>query len=442
MNLVLADRFRTDPRRVTKAIAHPQFLEYSPQLKAFMRRSREADGQPEQVLYLQAQMANALLGAEESQRGLKKDAKGAAGGDASHLTEIEAVIGVANRIAYVIRQIADGIAWRSLGYDRVMLHQLSLKPHTGHVELDVLLSEFTVAAEHLAGSGELVIINDITNFLRYGDLTSVGKKGITIHEVKAGRGAARSGHALKQRQRTMGVLEFLKSRERRSGENVERLVRFRAAPRGHAHELASLIREARREGSAHARLSDCLAAEVFDTELMAEAVHEGTASTKKCFHNPFAQSSDGGVHHSLQFDRFTPNLAPYSVFPLPADDCADIMTGALWVFTYFNLGNLRRCLRRRGLFMRIPTEAELAGAPRDLKPGQVRQHELDNPLLVTRGPPGPVLAVSFAALGRMMHEFLDEESFADMMEESLDSADPNAETIEFSAFEDEASLWD
>ena len=386
-------------------------------------------------------MANALLGAEESQRNLKKEAKDAASRDESYVLEVETVIDVANRVAYIIRQIADGIAWRSMRDDRAMLHQLALKPHTGHMQLDVLLSEFTVAAEYLADSGELVIINDLTNFLRYGDLTSVGREGISFHEVKAGPGAAKSGRALKQRQRTMEVLEFLELGERRSGDTMEKLVRYRAVPSSHAHELASLIGEARREGSAHARLSDCLAAEVFDTEVVAEAVVEGKVSIEKCFHNPFAQSSRGGVNHSLQFDKFTPNAAPYSVFPLSADDCADIMTGALWIFSYFSLDRLRRCLRRRGLRVRIPTEGELASATRNLLPGQVRHHEFDNPIVITRGPGNPVLLLSLGSLSRMMDELLDEESFADTIEEQLETAG-DEEVRMYAAFEEEASLWD
>ena len=387
-------------------------------------------------------MANFVLGAEESQRKLTKELADAATRGDPAASDIEIVLGVAKRMAHVVRQIADGIAWRSLEYDRVMLHQLALKPHTGHLYLSTLLSESTVAAEVVARVGTIVILNDLTNFLRYGDLTSVGQEGITIHEVKGGEGAAKSGHAKKQRRKTEAVIDFLKKGRREGTKGKERIVRYRSTPRGHAQELASLANDARRSGSACARLSDCLAAEVFHLELMAEAFDKGNIGLQKSVHNPFAQSPLGGTHHSLYSDRFTPNVAPYSVFPLPSADCVDIMIGSLWVWTYFNLGKLVRCLRRRGLLVRIPTEAELAGAPRDLKPGQVRQHELDNPILVTRGPPDPVLAVSFAALSRMMHEFLDEESFVDMMEESLESADPNAETLEFAAFENEAALWD
>ena len=85
---------------------------------------------------------------------------------------------------------------------------------------------------------------------------------------------------------------------------------------------------------------------------------------------------------------------------------------------------------------------QLEEAPKNLRPGEIRQHELDNPILVSRGPPGPLLQVSFGSLGRMMHEFLDEESFADMMEESLDAAEPDNETLLFSAFANETILWD
>lgn len=430
---MLADAYRTDPRSITKVVAHPEYRRHEPYLVSFMARSRELRADPEKLLSLQAEMVREVIALQASQRDYQAEI------DAGKLEHDQYVAAVCKQLALGIRQIADGIAWRTLGYDRTAIHALVCKPQTGHMQPETAAQEIEVAATHVAGTGEFVILNDLTNCLRYGDFTSVGPNAMGIHEVKAGLGAARSGRALTQRQRTIEVIEFLKSRERRSAENVQRLVRLRATPRGHAHELAGLIREVRREGSAHARLSDCLAVEVFDAELMAQAFADGRAPPDKAFHNPFAQSKDAGTFHSLQhFDKFSPNAAPYSVFPLPNEDCVGIMTGSLWLCTYFNRGNFVRCLRRRGLRVRVPTDEELKAAPR-FKPGELAAHELDNPIVIAGR--SHVLLLSLGRVGQMIHELLDEESFADAMEEQLETAGSEEELV-YAAFEDEASLWD
>lgn len=403
-------------------------------LSSFMEGSLRLRHDPAGLLDLQAEMANALLSLQENQRKLEaeKDTE-------DEDRELEHKVGICKRLQLIIRHIADGIAWRSLNYDRMSIQQLVLKPQTGHIQRETAIQEFTEAGRHLLKTGELIIMNDLTNFLRYGDFTSVGPRGITIHEVKAGVGAAKSGHSQRQKRKLAQVMEFLAAGERRTSEGLQRLVRYKSEPRAHLNDLRDLVATARNKGSAHARLSDCLAADVILIEEMAERLNAGKKSP---IHNPFEQSRDSTVFHSLQwFSRFARNLAPYSLFPLPVEDRMDIMTGAVWVVTYFNWGNLLRCLRRRDLLAKLPDRSETARNA-DFLPGQVAKHELDSPLVVARRRNGPTQLISLAALARVFVEFLDEESFADTVEEKLDSAAPQEEVLMFNAFESEHELWD
>lgn len=425
---VLIDTFRTDPRDITKVVAHPEYRKHEPHLVSFMARSREFRADPVQLLYLQAEMAREVIHLQAEQRDYQAKT------DAGELEQYRYIAAVCRQLAHGIRQVADGIAWRSLGYDRGAIHELAWKPQSGHMNLETALQEIEAAAKHVEETGELVVLNDLTNFLRYGDFTSIGQ-GITIHEVKAGRGSAKSGRAHKQKKRTDEVIEFIARRERQTNGGLEKLVRLRAKPRAYLERLPALISQARESGSAHARLSDCLAVEVFDLKLIADAYAAG----KVRFHNPFAQSKDTGTSHSLElFDKFTPNMAPYSVFPLSSEDCVGIMTGSLWLFTYFNKGNFVRCLRRRGLRVRFPSEDELKAAPKWM-PGQVADHELDNPVVIMGS--AHVVLLSLGLLSRMIDELLDEETFADMIEEQLHTAGGEKELV-YLAFEDETDLWD
>ena len=210
----------------------------------------------------------------------------------------------------------------------------------------------------------------------------------------------------------------------------------------HMSDLERLADEARRSGSARARLTDCLFVNVVDSQLASEMYARGVKQ-RALVENPFAQSSDSYVADSLQFyTHFSRNVAPYSVFPLTVDNRFAIATGSLWVVSCFSFGNLVRCLRRRHLYVRPPDPKGFEEL-KDLPPGEVAKRELDNPFIVSRGPPGPVLQTPFSGLTRLLYEFLDEESFADAVEEKLELAtSENSPAFIHDSFQCEAELWD
>jgi hypothetical protein len=158
-------------------------------------------------------------------------------------------------------------------------------------------------------------------------------------------------------------------------------------------------------------------------------------------HNPFSRSKASLICHSHEFFfHFTPNIAPYSVFPFRDDDCTDVMTGAVLIVTYFSDARLRRCLRRRALLVRFPSDREVRIFA-ELSPGEKRCRGFEMGVAVAKGRGEPVWIVSLAQLARLYYEFLDEECFADAVTESLETWHGD-QAVWFSAFEDEAALWD
>lgn len=430
---MIPDEYRTDWRRIPKVIAHPEYRKHESSLVSFMARSLEFRADPEQLLYLQAEMARELVAMQEAQRVYQAEL------DADGLDDPN-IVAVCKQLALAIKGIGDGIAWRSLGYDRAAIHEFVFNPQSGHMHLDAIQEEVAAAAAHVERTQEIVVINDLTNCLRLGDFTSVSGGGAALpHEVKSGRGARKSGRANRQKKKREQVVGFIQSGERVTPRGVEKHLRLKTKPRAHLGELQDVVSRARTSGTAHKRVSDSLAVEVFELHQMADAFARGSVTREKGFHNPFAQAKESGTFHSLEhFDKFVPNVAPYSVFPLRDEDRVGIMTGSIWVWTYFNRGNLVRCLRRRGLDVRVPTDQELKAAPK-WRPGEVVGHELDNPIVI--GGSSNLLRVSFGRLGRMIYELLDEESFADAVEEELEVLGDDQAFV-YSVFEDEAALWD
>ncbi len=441
-NSLSADATRLAIPISARLTSDEQFRGYLETLVSLLQRSRDSRNDAHELLGVQVDMANFLLSSQEAQKRLEAELDRTPSHASRERKELKVLIGVCKRLQGIVRQIADGIAWRSLAYDRPVLHLLALKPHTGHMDRSTAITEFAQAETHVARTSDRVVLNDLTNFLRYGDFTSVGADGVRIHEVKAGRGAAKSGRATRQKRRTAEVLEFIERGFTRTEEGLRRIVLLDTQPVSHLAAVKSLLRAAREDGAAEARLSDCLAVQVFETSVMADEFDRPSAERRARIHNPFEHSRDARVFDTLKlFTRFTWNVAPYSVFPITADDSLAIMTGRLWLISYFNLGNLVRCLRRRNLLVKPPTKEGYANL-RGLLPGQIARRELDNPLMVSRGRPHPVLKIPIASLTRLFYEFLDEESFADGIEEELDLPDIDEPTFLHTAFRAEAQLWD
>lgn len=421
-----------------KVMGDSQYREHWPLLRSFMSKSRDLRTQPAELLDLQADMASALIGAQESQRRLKGQLSDQYSSDAAPPEDVQQAIRVSKRLAHVVKQIGDGMAWRTLHYNRAIIDQLSMKPQTGHLDLESTAEEFAAAEESLKRTAGLVIVNGLTNVLRYGDYTLVHADGhVDIVEVKGGKGSKRSGHTKTQRRELGKVVDFITQGIGLRLARPSAIFSHRRELKSHLPVVGELIREARVSGSAHARLSDCLAVDVLFTDMMV------AEDRQPIMHNPFMQSNEGRTYHSLQFfDRFAKNVAPYSIFPFSDEDCSDIMTGAILLISHFNYGNLVRCLRRRGLSVESPTKSQTA-AYAELSLGEMQRHQDDVALRVSRAGDPRVLFLRQALLGRHLYEFLDEESFADAAEEMFDRTGIEGVGVAFSpSFRNEKDLWD
>jgi hypothetical protein len=390
----------------------------------FVRRSI-VELSPEPLLYLQVELVREVLSLQGRIQDIRRD-------ESPDVETLE----VCQALIYATRQIADGIAWRVLKCDRTLVHELADANQTGFIERSSIEREMAAAAKHIENLDAQVILNDLTNYLRYGDLTVVTASGIFLDEVKGGTGSKKSGRASHQKKRLNAKIEFLNERERTTERGVERLVIVGRRPVSYLDSLKTLITDATRTGSASARLSNALAIDVFDSDIMSERGLPKSGDTR----NPFRQNKWAQTYSNTDhFGVFSPNQAPYSIFPLSPEQRVDLMTGRILILTYVNVPELIRTIRRRDLNARLPTQAEMDALPKNLMPDEVREHELSAAIWI--GNKTHSMAVSLAHIGRLGCELLDENSLVDLFEEELEQAGTVAETG-YAAFRHEALLWD
>lgn len=105
-----------------------------------------------------------------------------------------ALVDVAKRIEVIVRDIANGIAWRAVGFDRAYIEAQGTKHRGGNID-NTLALNLDEAKRIVKDKGVLVIVNDMTTVLRYGDLTLVdpfrSDRRIECQENKFGDAAKR-----------------------------------------------------------------------------------------------------------------------------------------------------------------------------------------------------------------------------------------------------------
>ena len=88
-----------------------------------------------------------------------------------------------------LREIVDGIVWRTFDFNRAVLYMLADKEPIETIREDKgLLNSIDEFGEVFLNPDNHAIFNDITNFLRVGDITEIEKDGnINFIEVKSSK---------------------------------------------------------------------------------------------------------------------------------------------------------------------------------------------------------------------------------------------------------------
>ena len=198
-------------------LALPDQLEWLEDLLS-ISRNRQKNGLV--LRKLQLVLLFEIIEDENSVKGLKKlaEEKGLALHDTEALAQDEATkklsAAVQNGLQFhrtranSIRQIGDGIAWRSFGYDRAVMRLLSQRPTKQQVSLEGTALELQEWFRNSIKDQRIGVINAVTNTLGIGDITVANSDGSgEVIEVKASK--VKSRRITRQKQQMREVVQLL-----------------------------------------------------------------------------------------------------------------------------------------------------------------------------------------------------------------------------------------
>lgn len=252
--------------------------------------------------------------------------------------------------ANCLRIIGDGIAWRSLGYDRLVMKSLAGAATKAHVSSEGTVKELCEWSMAFDSGQGVPLLNSLTNCLAIGDVTVVRNDG-TVEIVEVKGGSAKSSRTVRQKQKMREVVTFLSTGSGTMEDKFVEVERLDIIPENGLNELARLLEESGPRGWAGKRISNCVYVECIDFRngTSAEAIASSLDEVKAKEIGEWQERGDTLQQMtSLDLLSFSPNCVPFSVYPFPARRCVDLMTGATCYDVLLNVSAVQREFEYRG----------------------------------------------------------------------------------------------
>jgi hypothetical protein len=269
--------------------------------------------------------------------------------------------------ANAVRAIGDGIAWRTLGYDRAVTRLMSERETKQWLTSEGLIQELREWSSQFESGTGLAILNALTNCLAIGDVTVVRPDdSVEIIEVKSSN--AKSGRKVRQKQKMSEVVTLLGKGEGQTENRDVQIEILDVVPETGLDQIGELLHIASLRGTAARKISNCLYAEAFDLRKIDDpkSMYEQLQQSRDTVVGDWQRRGDFVIDfNTLDALAFTPNCAPFAVYPFSARMCVDLLVGAKFFVTYLNHNAVGREFENRGWTMEQTTEQLLQQGNKD-----------------------------------------------------------------------------
>ena len=306
-----------------------EYIDECAPLQELYFKSREVAEDPVKTLEIQEELFNHRLRYESAKR---------SAGDALNKE-------LYNQLIVVNATIGDSVAWRTLGYDRFVTELLITHNQTGGLNALSGPTELQVARRIVEDEGSFVILNDLTNCLRFGDITVVSKNGIRLEEVKQSQvesgKKAKGSRNIQQKNELANLNNVFATKAANfdfGGFNHWVMTVNKPVPLTYHSQFDETIQRARNVGYALTAITPYFILEIFDQSVPPS--EEIMSGIKRPFGDQIENCvsfSNAVVHNDY---KGLGSSAPYGIFPLSNQDCFDLMSQRLVVRTTVHLGGI------------------------------------------------------------------------------------------------------
>ena len=341
-------------------------------------------------------------------------------------------IGAILLINQSLKTIIDGMAWRYLNYNRAILSVLSNKEDSGPVRLDEgLITELFTFSKEILHEKKRAIINDISNFLRTGDITTIDDSGdIELIEVKSSK--KRGRRITRQKERLQEVVEFFNTGITKYEGTKLTILPCDVPLENYLAIFRNIIAKARKTCCSSELIGNYMILECVDFEKVddIDKVIEYFDSRHESVKNRWEQNNDVIFSfNSLDRRVFSANLAPFSVFPLSVEDVTALMIGRICLAYRINLTEILKIFEKDGWVI-VNTCLK----------AKAEQLSSETPFaLIKKG--NFNVEVPFADIARVIYEMLSPKFLIDTYNAQYNKG-PQEYIFSLTNYTKESSLWD
>lgn len=336
-------------KEVNHIISRSALASIQPFLEDILIKSRAMSSTPEEFFELQLRITDKIIDCEKNIAALKPMAIREPRNKEWTLREIY------KAHDRMLKSVADGVALRHFQFQRPILRELAQHNQTGNVMSKGFPEEVKQAARIVSETGDRVILNDLTNFLRYGDLTIISEDGgISIKEVKT-TGLPRG----KQKKELDALIKAINAGILGTGERTADYIRLPGRPSNFSRQVESIIEKSMDVNQGVYSEKVCPYLWVASTYApQAIKYFKKTGSIPVNAPMPFLKEDIFSWADSLMlFGDFSPNTMPYSVFPFSENLISRIMIGEILIKAVVSRKELIKSLKGKGWDL-IPAPTE------------------------------------------------------------------------------------
>lgn len=256
------------------------------------------------------------------------------------------------RIRRIIKDIIDGLVWRILDFNRPLISALSYNNSPGH--LKNLTSNEEKAAIKLVNSGYYVIINDLSNYLRIGDLTCFDSQGnLEIREVKK-KGqkilgindyhnkVIHGGTLSKQSQKLIEANNIIKTNNILMGNEITPIIPLDIKLQSYIPIVSEIVKNCQNQGEISRFIDDVLYVKVINVNLLKNEISNPLQNKENWFYQY------GIFYLYYPKGEINRHKVPFSAFPFNNDFVLQLITGELLIDTAINTLKLKRLFEKQG----------------------------------------------------------------------------------------------
>jgi hypothetical protein len=343
-------------------------------------------------------------------------------------------------INIALREVIDGIVWRYFNFNRPILYLLADKEPLGPLRFDEgIINSLRHFAECFLSPKNIAILNDISNFLRTGDITVIKDDG-TIELIEVKKSGGHGGRRItRQKQRMAEFVEFVNTGITEYDGLKFNIMNCDSRQIYYFKDLLNSINRARAKGYDSILIGSHLIVEVIDLAKIndPEKIRHYFKMKHKSVKENWGRKNDrvfnGWLIDKLEYSR---NYIPYSILPYNIDICTDIIMGKVMIRTKLNFTEVMRMIEKNGCVIK---DSMFFRSEDELKKLEGKQIN-DIPILkVKKG--NCSINIPNAFFGRLRYELWSPKSLIEGLDEQYRHAQNQAYDALFINYNDDQRIW-